>query len=161
VISTILLSHFVILSTRFCYTELNHFCYSAKLFFDCYNTHPFLIDTVLSNFFIATVLSHILIAILLSHSSLIQCSIIPRCYSAQSFFTATVFSNSLCYSTCVTTRVGGDSVGGVACAGGGSQLGCGRTGPSRVNWAHEAVRDRVTQGEVCMARSVGWIVGSR
>jgi hypothetical protein len=80
-------------------------------------------------FFIARVLSHILIAILLSHSSLIQCSIIPHCYSAQSFFTATVFSNSLCYSTCVTTRVGGDSVGGVACAGGGSRLGCGHTRP--------------------------------
>jgi hypothetical protein len=45
------------------------------------------------------VLSHFFITILLSHSLLIQCSVIPRCYSVQLFFIATAFNHSLYYST--------------------------------------------------------------
>jgi hypothetical protein len=45
------------------------------------------------------VLSHFFITILLSHSLLIQCSVIPRCYSVQLFFIATALNHSLYYST--------------------------------------------------------------
>jgi hypothetical protein len=50
--------------------------YSVHSFFDCY---------IAQSFFIAIVYSHFLIAVVLIHSSLIQCSVIPHCYSAQPF----------------------------------------------------------------------------
>jgi hypothetical protein len=94
VISTILLNHFVILSTRFCYTKLIHFCYSAKPFFDCYNAHPLLIDTMLSNF------------LLLQRSVifwLLHCLVLPLWYNAQSFLVTIVLSYfSLLYCSIIT-----------------------------------------------------------
>jgi hypothetical protein len=77
----------------FCYSQLNHFCYSAQSFFDCYNALVIPRDTMLSHSSYYSAQSF-LITPLLSHFPLLQysvvlhckrCSVIPRCYNTQSF----------------------------------------------------------------------------
>jgi hypothetical protein len=55
------------LISPFYYTELSYFCYSTQSFVDCYSEHPYLIATVLIHFLIPGVLSHFFIAAVLSH----------------------------------------------------------------------------------------------
>jgi hypothetical protein len=83
----------------FYYSELSHFSYNAQSFFIATVPIYSLVLQCSLIFMIAAMISHFLIAIMLSHSTLRQCSVIPHCYSAQSFFTAPVLSHSSRYST--------------------------------------------------------------
>jgi hypothetical protein len=97
-------------------------------------------------FFIDTMLIYFLIAIVLSCSSLMQHSVIPRYYSAQSFSTDTA---SVIHR--VTTRAGGGSVGGGMHAGGSSQLSCGVRDRATQSVWHRAMRGVGQAGDL-----IGW-----
>jgi hypothetical protein len=132
------------------------FCYSTQSFFiaimlghsSCYITQSFLVAIMLSHFSLlqCSVLPR---AMMLNHSSLVQCSIIfyckrcsaiPRCYSFQSFSTATVLSHSLLLQHAGLQQRSG-----------------------RVGQLGRGCDDSfgVVHGWACLARSDGWTIGSR
>jgi hypothetical protein len=114
----------------------------------CYITQSFLVAIMLSHFSLlqCSVLPR---AMMLNHSSLVQCSIIfyckrcsaiPRCYSFQSFSTATVLSHSLLLQHAGLQQRSG-----------------------RVGQLGRGCDDSfgVVHGWACLARSDGWTIGSR
>jgi hypothetical protein len=88
--SAILLDNLKIFAQSFCYSELNHYCYSARSFFNCYRSHLFLIATVFGLFWLMQCSIIFL---------LLQCSVILCCYSAHSFSTTAMLNHSSYYNS--------------------------------------------------------------